>query len=90
MEDTFQDVVIDKTTHNENICDYSVILESCSIERSSKLVNSIPKSIIRLEYFYDMHDKFKGFFNCKTNSSSLQFETVNLGTHDQPKTSISV
>jgi hypothetical protein len=49
------------------------------------MVNLIPKSVIRLENFYDLHDKFKGVVNCKTNSSSLQYETVNLGTRDQPQ-----
>jgi hypothetical protein len=46
------------------------------------LVNSIPGSVVILEKFYDLHDKFRGVVNCKTSSSSLSYETVNLGTRD--------
>ena len=48
------------------------------------MVKSIPKYVIRLEKFYDLHDKFRGAVNCKMNSSSLQYETLNLGTQDNP------
>jgi hypothetical protein len=85
MEDTFQDAIIDEITHDENLLDFSVIPDSRSIESSSELVNSIPKSVIRLEFFYDLHDKFKGVVNCKMNSSSMQYEVINLGTHDKPQ-----
>jgi hypothetical protein len=37
---------------------------------------------VRLEKFYDLHDKFRGVVNCKTNSSSLLYETVNSRTRD--------
>jgi hypothetical protein len=40
---------------------------------------------VRLEKFYDLHDKFRGAVNCKTNSSSLIYESVNLGTRDNPQ-----
>ena len=82
MEDTFQGVVIDENTHDNNLHDFSIILDPRLVESSSYMVNSIPKSVIRLEKFYYLHDKFKGVVDCKTNSSSLQYETVNLGTHD--------
>jgi hypothetical protein len=49
------------------------------------MVNSIPKSVVRLEKFYDLQDKFKKSVNCKTNSSSLSYEKVNLGTNDNPQ-----
>ena len=42
--------------------------------------NIIPKSFINLEKFYDLQDKFKQTTNCKTQSSSLNYEPVNLGT----------
>jgi hypothetical protein len=62
-----------------------VISDPRSPESTSELVNSIPRSVIRLERFYDLHDKFRGTVNCKTNSSSLIYETVNLGTKDNPQ-----
>lgn len=49
------------------------------------MVNSIPKYVVRLEKFYDPHDNFRGVVNCKTNSSSLLYETVNLGTQGNPQ-----
>jgi hypothetical protein len=49
------------------------------------LVNSIPRSVVTLEKFYDLHDKFRGTVNCKNNSSSLIYEMVNLGTKDNPQ-----
>jgi len=42
------------------------------------------KYVIGLEMYYDLHDKFKGVVNFKMNSSLLQYETVNIGTNDQP------
>ena len=62
-----------------------VISEPRYAELSSELVNSIPKSIVRLEKIYDLHEKFKGVVNCKTNSSSSLYETINLGTQDNPQ-----
>jgi hypothetical protein len=38
-----------------------------------------------LEKFYDLHDKFRGLVNCKTNNSSLLYKIVNLGTRDNPQ-----
>jgi hypothetical protein len=82
MEDTFQGIVIDENTHHENLRYFMVISDTQSTKSSSDMVNYIPKLVIRLEFFYDLHDKFKGVVNYKTYSSSLQYETINLGTHD--------
>jgi hypothetical protein len=62
-----------------------VISDPRSPKSTSDMVNSIPRSVVRLEKFYDLQDKFRGVFNCKTNSSSLIYETVNLGTRDNPQ-----
>jgi len=85
MGDTFQDAVINESTHDENLRDFTVISNPRSAKSSSKLVNSIPKSVVRLEKIYDLHDKFRGVINCKTNNSSLLYKTVNLGTQDSPQ-----
>lgn len=47
--------------------------------------NIIPKSVVKMEHFYDRHDKFKKPTNCKTHSSSMKYESVNLGTEKDPK-----
>jgi ribonuclease HI len=85
MEETFQGTVIDEGTHDKNFRDFTVIQDPISPESSSDMVNSIPKSVVRLEKFYDLQDKFKILVNCKTNSSSLMHEKVNLGTKDNPQ-----
>jgi hypothetical protein len=77
--------VIDEGTHDENLRDFMVIPDPRSPESASDMVNSIPKSVVRLEKFYDLHDKFRKSVNCKTNSSSLTHEKVNLGTKDNPQ-----
>jgi ribonuclease HI len=82
MEETFQGTVIDECTHGDNLRDFTIIPDPRTPESSSDMVNSIPKSIVRLEKFYYLQDKFKKSVNCKTNSSSLSYENVNLGTDD--------
>jgi ribonuclease HI len=84
MEDIFQGEIIDEGTHNENLRNFTVISDPRSPKSTSDLINSIPRSIVRLEIFYDLHDKFRGSVNCKMNSSSLIYETVNLGTKENP------
>ena len=78
MEDTFQGAVIDEGTHDEDLHNFMVISNPRSPETTSDLVNSIPKYMVRLENFYDLHDKFIKSVNCKTNSYSLTHEKVNL------------
>jgi hypothetical protein len=85
MEETFQGAVIDEQTHDDNLHDFTVIPNPKSPEALSDMVNSLPKSVVRLEKFYDFEDKFKNTVNCKTNSSSLSYEKVNLGTSENPQ-----
>jgi ribonuclease HI len=85
MEETFQGAVIDEQMHDNNLHDFTVIPNSKSSEDLSDMVNFIPKSVVRLEKFYDFEDKFKNTVNCKTNSSSLSYEKVNLGTSENPQ-----
>ena len=47
--------------------------------------NPIPKSVFKLEDLYDLKDRFKRVTNSKTQSSSLSFELVNLGTAKKPE-----
>jgi ribonuclease HI len=85
MEETFQGAVIDEQMHNDNLHDFTVIPNPKPSEALSDMVNSLPKSVARLEKFYDFEDKFKKTVNCKTNSSSLTYEKVNLGTSENPQ-----
>ena len=49
-------------------------------------VKPIPNSVLRLEIFFDLRDKFKSVPICKTNISQMKYETVNLGTQLNPQT----
>jgi hypothetical protein len=85
MEETFQGAVIDEQTHDDNLHDFTVIPNPKPSEAVLDMVNSLTKSVARLEKFYDFEDKFKKMVNCKTNSSSLTYEKVNLGTGENPQ-----
>jgi hypothetical protein len=71
MEENFQGAVIDEHMHDDNLRDFTVIKDPRT-----------PESVVRLEKFYDLQDKFKKLVNYKTNSSSLSYEKVNLETKD--------
>ena len=79
MEDTFKELVIDEEKHGADIKEESTETQKVSHE------NSIPRSVVKLEKFYDLHDKFKRVTNCKTHSSVMQYEVINLGTPDKPQ-----
>jgi len=85
MEGTFQGAVIDKGTHDENLYNFTVISDPRYSESMSDMVNSIPRSVVRIERFYELHDKFGGSVNCKMNASSLTYETINLRTKENPQ-----
>jgi hypothetical protein len=85
MEDTFPGAIIDEGTHDENLCNFTVILDPRSPELTSDLVNSISSFVVRLENLYDLHDKFRGSVYCKKNSYSLTYETINLGNKENPQ-----
>ena len=57
-------MAIDETDHEKYLSDPS---------------NIIPKSVISLENFYDLQDKFRQTTNCKTQSSTLNYAPDNLG-----------
>jgi len=85
MKDTFQAIGFDEITHDEDIHNFSVINQNHSVGDSFNLVNYIPKSVIRLEELYDLHDKFKRVVNCETKSSCMKYEINNLWIENNPQ-----
>ena len=73
-EENFKDYVIDNEEHQENMQNKEVTNE-----------NFMPKGVRTLEGMFDVHNKFKNPANVKTNSSSMQYELINLGTKAEPK-----
>jgi hypothetical protein len=47
--------------------------------------NLIPKLVVKLEDLYDIKDRFKPVINAKLQSSTLRFESINLGTDHAPQ-----
>ena len=45
----------------------------------------MPKGVRMLEGMFDLQKKFKKPTNVKTNSSSMQYELLNLRTEAEPK-----
>ena len=79
MEDTFKGLVIDEEQH-----DAKIKKELAEPPRMSS-ENSIPRSVVKLEKFYDLQDKFKKVTNYKMHSSVMQYKVFNLGTLDKPQ-----
>ena len=48
-EDTFKYSAIDEVTHEENMQDFSVINDFCSVENAFEKVKPVPNSVLRLE-----------------------------------------
>jgi hypothetical protein len=80
LEGNFKDSIIDEGQHDQDMD--TDVHDSHDQTKKSKTnpINNIPKNVVRLEKLYDLQDKFKKVTNCKTNSSTMQFEVINLGT----------
>ena len=72
-QDTFKDVAFNEDDHEISLSDPNFPS------------NLIPKSILNLEKYYDLHDKFKRKTNCKTHSLTPNFQLDNLGTEKNPQ-----
>ena len=73
-DESFKDSVIDDEEHQENI-------QNGEMTKG----NFMPKGVRTLERMFDLHNKFRNPANVKTNSSSMQYELINLGTEAEPK-----
>ena len=83
-DDTFKDSSIDEVTHDENLRDFSVINDFCSVEKAFEKAKPIPNLVLRLEQFFDLQDKFRYVPNYKTNISQMKYGSINLGTELNP------
>ncbi len=76
-EKTFKDEIIDEKEHDK------VMNEREDEEKDYSTM--IPKSVVKMDHLYDLHDKFEKLTNCKMHSSSMKYESVNLGAKEDPK-----
>ncbi len=63
MKDTFQDVAIDEIQHEQGLNDTSSNELDKLKEQLFEKVQSTPKSVLRMENFYDFQDKFRRVVN---------------------------
>ena len=73
-DEFFKESVIDDDEHQEDLQNGEMIKG-----------NFMPKGVRMLEGMFDLQNKFRNPTNIKTNSSSMQYELINLGTEAEPK-----
>ena len=69
IDETFKDSVIDDEEHQANL----------------QSGNFMPKGVMTLEGMFDLNNKLRKPANVKTNSSSMQYELIKLGSEVEPK-----
>ncbi len=72
-------MAIDDEEHGRQIHESGSHKISENIKNEPK-ENTMPWSVIKLENLFDFQDRFKKLTTCKTHSSSMKFEVINLGT----------
>lgn len=77
-EKTFKNAVINEKEHDR-------LMNERDGEEKDQF-NTISKLVVKMEHLYNLYDKFKKPTNFKTHSSSMKYESVNLGTKEDPKT----
>ena len=71
-EGSYNNQIIDEDQHDKQL-------------QQDSTNNAMPKSIVKLEDLYDLKDLFKISTNSKLQSSTLNYELVNLGTNTKPQ-----
>ena len=71
-EGSYTNQIIDENQHDQQL-------------QQDSTNNAIPKSVVKLEDLYDLKDWFKRSTNSKLQSSTLNYELVNLGTDTKPQ-----
>lgn len=84
MDGTIKDSVINDFMHEQNLQYFSTKSKQRSFDELLKMVKPIPRSVVRLEHLYNLHDRFKNV-NCNINSFVMSSELINLGTQEHPQ-----
>jgi len=74
-----ENFINDEDNHDRNINKFAE-------NNNTKSGNIIPRYVVKHEVFYDLKDRFRKPTNKKTNSSTLNFDIINLGTGQCPQT----
>jgi hypothetical protein len=86
-QDNFKDLAIDDEVFQEQLVDPDPHVQKPETDQSTDKPRShtIPKGVANLENLFDLRERFKGSTNTKTGSSHPMYETINLGTLENPK-----
>lgn len=71
-EGSYNNQIIDEDQHDKQL-------------QQDSTNNAMPKSVFKLEDLYDLKDRFKRYTNSKLQSSTLNYELVNLRTDTKPQ-----
>jgi ribonuclease HI len=96
--------IVDFQTNRENFKDLAIddevfqeLLKESDIHKHKKGINHsddkpkfhmIPKGVVNMENLFYLRERFRGPKNAKTGSSCPIYETINLGTPNNPRMSI--
>lgn len=72
LEGSYNNHLIDEDKHDKQL-------------QKDRINNSMPKSVVKLEDLYDLKDWFKRSTKSKHQSTTLNYELVNLGTDIKPQ-----
>jgi len=72
LEGSYTNQIIDEDQHEKQL-------------KQDSINNAMPKSIVKLEDLYDLKYQFQRSTNSKIQSSTLNYELVNLGTDTKPQ-----
>jgi hypothetical protein len=83
-QDNFKDLAIDDEVFQEKLVEPDPHVQKPETDQSNDTPRShmIPKGVAN---FFDLREIFKGSMNAKMGSSCPMYETINLGTLENPK-----
>jgi hypothetical protein len=86
-QENFKDLAIDDEVFQEKLAETDFHEQKGETYHSNNKprFHTIPKGVANLENLFDLREIFKGSKNTKTGSSCPIYETINLGTLENPK-----
>jgi hypothetical protein len=86
-QENFKDLAIDDEIFQEKLVETDPHEQRGETDHSTDKprFHTIPKGVANLENLFDLRERFKGSTNTKTGSSCPMYETINLGTLENPK-----
>jgi hypothetical protein len=86
-QENFKDLAIDNEIFQEQLVETDPHVQRAETDQSTDKprFHTIPKGVANLENLFYERERFKGSTNTKIGSSCPMYETINLGTPENPK-----